>query len=555
VRRPDSDRSEQGAVRLLRQLGAIAWWLVVWQVIAWAVHNSVLLAGPLETLVTLAAMVGTVGFWCAIGTTFVHIAVGFTCSFALAVVMGACAWRLPVLRRLLVPLISFVKSVPVVCVIVLLLMWMGSAHVSVLAVGLMVFPPVYFSVLEGLDQVDADMITMMDTFRVPWGRRVRYYFVPAVMPYVAAAAKVVVGIGWKSGVAAEVIGVPNGTVGAGVYLAKIGLDSARLFAWTFAIVGLSAGCEKAFIRLLDHIEGAAGSIGDKTGSSVRELRQGERGSAVLGDVQAAPTGASVVSADGLAAPTGTPAAPTSAPTASMHTPAAPTNPLAASSSEPEAAVVFDHMAFSYVGHPVFSDVSMTWWAGGRYCLMGPSGAGKTTLLELASGLLTPTAGEVRGPGHVSWDFQENRLLEQCSAWDNVIFACDGATASSVLERMKTELDALLQTDSAGLPVAACSGGMLRKVALVRALASAGDALILDEPFAGLDAASHVRAAEAVVRNLGGRTLLVSTHDERDAALLGAGIVRIDRSFSGVCGDAKRDIVMTPGSTKLGVKSG
>ena len=439
-------------------------WLLVWQVVAWAVGNRILLAGPIEAATALAVDVVTPAFWSAVGFSFTRILAGFALAFVLAIACGTASWKSTWFRELLHPLVTFMKSVPVVCIIVLLLVWTGAANVSVVAVALMVFPPVYFSYLEGLMQTSDDMREMLKVLGVRPAWRIRYYYLPAVMPYVSSAAKVVVGIAWKSGVAAEVIGIPAGSVGAGIYSAKIGLSTADLFAWTFVVVALSALCEKLFLMLLDTI-GQLGSITPKG------------------------------------------------------------NRRTAASTPPSSSIAFDAAFFSYDGKAVLDGITHTFAAGSRTCLMGPSGSGKTTLMNLACGLAEPQSGTVTRPEHVSREFQENRLVANLSAWGNVALVCPDAPESE-RDLLKFDLDELLGEDSETLEIGACSGGMKRKVALMRALAAPGSALLLDEPFSGLDDVSKTDAVALVNRHLNGRTLIVSTHDRDDARYLDARVLRV-----------------------------
>ena len=127
---------------------AAAFWIAAWQVLAWAIGNQILLAGPVDVMLTLAHDCTAPAFWAAIGFSLARIIGGFASAFCLAIVASVVAWRFRTFDTLLAPLVTFVKSVPVVCIIVLLLVWTGAANVSIVAVALMVFPPVYFSTLE-----------------------------------------------------------------------------------------------------------------------------------------------------------------------------------------------------------------------------------------------------------------------------------------------------------------------------------------------------------------------------------------------------------------------
>lgn len=183
----------------------------------------------------------------------------------------------------------------------------------------------------------------------------------------------------------------------------------------------------------------------------------------------------------------------------------------------------EHLRKSYGGAAVLRDVSFT--AGpGFTCVMAPSGSGKTTLLRILLGLETADGGTVEGAeGRWAAVFQEDRLLEHLDAAGNLRFALgreyDAARAAGMLAELGLG-------GVGGKAVRDFSGGMGRRLALGRALLAESDALALDEPFAGLDAETRHRAREVLRRRAGGRTVLLVTHDEADAAELDARIIRL-----------------------------
>ena len=158
------------------------------------------------------------------------------------------------------------------------------------------------------------------------------------------------------------------------------------------------------------------------------------------------------------------------------------------------------------------------------CILGPSGCGKTTLLRLIAGLEAPDSGAVRGAEQqkISAVFQEDRLFMDLSAERNVLL-----TARSDFTRADARaLLAELGLEPRTAPVRNFSGGMRRRVAIARALAADYDLLLLDEPFAGLDGDTRERTIEIIRAQSAGRTVLCVSHDEADAAKLGAKIVRL-----------------------------
>ena len=455
----------------LCRAGAVAFWLLVWQLASMAVGSELLLAGPAAVLVRLAQLVPTAAFWSTVGFSLARIAAGFAVAFALGLVLGLAAHRRPALAELLAPAVSFLKSVPIVCVIVLLLMWVGSARVSAIAVFLAVFPAIYFSVLEGRSSASPGLGELLRVMGVPGWRRFLANTWQQLLPYLAATCRNACGMAWKAGVAAELIGSPRGSMGERIYQAKLLLETGDLFAWTIVVVALSWACEKAFLALLRATGGWA-----LTASVPR-------------------------------------------PVAERHQQPAPA-----------AAISLDHDTLGYDGEPV-ATCNLALAPGSRTVLSDPSGTGKTTLVRTVCGLLAPLAGRVEAPawGELSVQFQDTRLVEAMTAEQNVLLCSAGALSAGEAHALLAEL---LPEDALGRPVAELSGGQRRRVELARALAHPGTAVVLDEPFASLDADSHKVAAAFLVRHLCGRTLLVASHAPGDVDLLRATPARL----SDVCGE-------------------
>ena len=148
-----------------------------------------------------------------------------------------------------------VRSVPVASFIILALIWFSSENLSVLISFLMVLPVIYVNVLGGIRCVDRQLLEMAQVFRIPKIRVVRYIYVPQVMPYFYTACSVSLGMCWKAGVAAEVIGMPKGSVGERLQQAKVYLDTPDLFAWTLVIVAASLVFEKAVLSVVRRAAG------------------------------------------------------------------------------------------------------------------------------------------------------------------------------------------------------------------------------------------------------------------------------------------------------------
>ena len=191
-----------------------------------------------------------------------------------------------------------------------------------------------------------------------------------------------------------------------------------------------------------------------------------------------------------------------------------------------------HIWKSYGEQRVLADFSLTVEDGEKICLMGASGIGKTTILSILAGLVKPDFGEIEGMDgkKLSMVFQEDRLLEWADAFENVALILERKKSGMLREVLRGEFEAVGLHDYEEKPVSQLSGGMKRRVAIVRAVCAEGDLLLLDEPFKGLDDGTKEQVAAYLKGRFAGRTMVMVTHDARDAKLLGARIV--------MCGEKK-----------------
>lgn len=242
---------------------AVAFWLLVWQggsmALAAAVPNGgLLLASPVQVSLRLLELLPSAAFWRAVGNSSLRIFGGFLLSCALAALLASLAAGRPWLRDLLAPAAAAVKAVPVASFIILALVWLDARSLSLFISALMVFPPVYLNVLEGVRQTDPRLLELARVYRIPLRRRLWGIYLPQVLPYFRSAASLALGLCWKAGTAAEVIGLPAGTVGERLYTAKVYLQTPDLFAWTAVILALAAAFEGLFLTAVDALAGKVG---------------------------------------------------------------------------------------------------------------------------------------------------------------------------------------------------------------------------------------------------------------------------------------------------------
>ena len=239
--------------KIKRRYGAAAvvFWLAVWQLAAAAIGQEVFLVSPLQAAGTLVQLLPQPDFWQRVGFSAGHILLGFLLGAVCSVVCSVAAEHWVWVDALLSPVMQLVKATPVASFIILALVWVSGKSLSILISFLMVLPVLYGAVRTGIESADPQLLEMARVFRLPLARRVKAIWLPAVLPAFRQGCSVALGICWKSGVAAEVIGLPDGSIGDALYRAKITLSTGELFAWTFVIILLSAAFEKLFLALLD----------------------------------------------------------------------------------------------------------------------------------------------------------------------------------------------------------------------------------------------------------------------------------------------------------------
>ena len=226
---------------------AAAFWILVWQLASMWLKQEILLASPVSVVKKLWQFLPQADFWKTVGFSFVRIVSGFLLGLFAGTILAAAACGCKVLEILLAPVVTVMKSVPVASFIILCLIWLPSRNLSVFITFLMVFPAVYTNVCQGIRETDRELLEMAQVFQVSIGRKVRYIYISQAAPYFQAACRLALGLCWKAGVAAEVIGIPGGSIGEKLYHAKIYLTTPDLFAWTIVIIGLSVLFEKLFL--------------------------------------------------------------------------------------------------------------------------------------------------------------------------------------------------------------------------------------------------------------------------------------------------------------------
>ena len=524
------NQSKKRTLGRIKGAAAVIFWILVWQLIVVVLDKksgnsmggNILVASPLETVRTLFALVQTAEFWKAVGYSFAKIASGFFLALAAGVLCAALASVSGVVRALLNPVLRLIKAVPVASFIILALFWLSSSkNLSILISFLMVLPVIYTNVLQGIESTDRELLEMASVFRISVGKRIRYIYIPAIMPYFVSACSVGLGFCFKSGIAAEIIGLPANSIGERLYEAKLYLLTEELFAWTAVIVLVSVVFEKAVMLLVKAAAKVlAGSVKDgEAGEKAENEKEAGTGGNSTGESDSDEKAPGVSLGDN--AGTGSEAGADGNSAEELKTQRGRQEEIMQMAGREEVYGLFS-VTKKFEDKTVLTDFSVGLAPGETAALMGASGCGKSTAGKLLLGLLQADAGEVKRPKILGAVFQEDRLCMGFDAVTNIAMVTgDRKVAEAALAEVGLEA-------IAGKPVAELSGGMKRRVAIVRALLSDGELLVLDEPFTGLDAANKQQVMGYVKEKLQGRSALLITHSEAEANALADRVIRMER---------------------------
>jgi len=241
----------------VNSLPAIVFWTAVWYLAARVMNNPLLLPAPLQVLRCLGNLMLTASFWQTVAITIGRILLGILSAVLLGCVLAVVTVSSRLLEVLIAPAMTAMQATPVASFTILVLIWLDRDYVPVLICGMMVLPVVYNSVSTGIRVTDPQLLEMAKVYRLSRFQILRRIYVPSVLPFFQTACINSVGLGWKAGIAAEVLTVPKHSIGRMIADSKLYLMTEELFASTLVVIGLSLLLQKIMLRLLQGRESHA----------------------------------------------------------------------------------------------------------------------------------------------------------------------------------------------------------------------------------------------------------------------------------------------------------
>ncbi len=230
------------------QVASVAFILAVWQLLSLLAGSDWVLPSPGKTLAATFALFGEPGFLAVVGSTVLRSLAGFAISFVLGVTLGILAGTHRAFHAFLQPMLVTLRSVPVIALILLALIWFTPGTVPVFIALLTMFPFICTNVIDGIRSIDPDLTGMAAFYRVPRGRIIRELYIPGIMPFLVSGASSALGIGWRAIITGEVLSQPRYGIGTLMQGAQTFLNVEAVIAWTLLAVAISFLFEKALRR-------------------------------------------------------------------------------------------------------------------------------------------------------------------------------------------------------------------------------------------------------------------------------------------------------------------
>lgn len=406
---------------------SVAALLVLWQIAASRVNHPALFPSVTQLLVTTLTLMSTSGFYESFLITIGRGVTAFAIAVALALPASIVALHYPFWKSFFQPLIIILRSVPVIAVVLIALLYLSPPQLPYIIGSITMLPILYQNFLSAWVHTDPKLIEMARLYHKTIGQRFRYIYFSQSKELLVAGLATATGFGWRAIIIGEVLSGPLAGIGAAMKKSQAYIDMPGLLAWTLVAVGGGFLIESIWTRLQKF-------------SFLPKLETQK------------------------------------------------TRPFPIKKANPELKI--QQLSFSYGNKPVLSDFSLTLLTGTVYLLKTSSGSGKTTLLKLIAGLLHPRSGIIERTSihSVGFCFQDQRLIPSFTVEQNIAFSLPEFPKLNPDQYQKLahlmELSKLTE-NRYKLP-GELSGGEQQRVNLVRALLVQPDLLLLDEPLTGLD---------------------------------------------------------------------
>lgn len=217
---------------------------IIWEGVALYIDNSLLFPRVSEIFLSLKNLVASGDFTLILWNTLSRFFISIVFSLILAIIFSVASYRYEVIGFLLFPFIIFLRAVPTIAIIIVVLIWSSVERVPIVVGMLILFPILYESILGGIKNVDKNLLKMSKVFKVPTKRVVRDIYIPSIYYSISSNIPSYIGLTFKVIIAGEVLSQESLSIGGEIFNNKIYLESSNIFAWIIVVIVLNYLLEK-----------------------------------------------------------------------------------------------------------------------------------------------------------------------------------------------------------------------------------------------------------------------------------------------------------------------
>ncbi len=227
--------------------------LGVWQLGANLIDSTSIFPSPLQSLITLTHLAKSADFWIHISITLFRGILGGILSLIIGFLLGLLSSSNKVIKSFILPWIILLRSIPVISVILLAIVWLMPGYVPFFIMLITVTPVIAEEVTEGIIVINQDYREMISIYKIPWYKQLKDVILPGLLPRLASGFSLGMGYGWRAVVVGEVLSRPQWGIGDRMAHSQNYFNTDELIAWTVILISISYFFDKLISYTKDRI--------------------------------------------------------------------------------------------------------------------------------------------------------------------------------------------------------------------------------------------------------------------------------------------------------------